>query len=105
MIERQPIQPGANRRVPLEAPQLAVRLEEDFLEEIFPVFRGSRHPACQCVKPGRVLMVEGLERLDVARLALGDEFLRAHRCFFRREGERGALLAGGHFKEYERGGR
>ena len=37
MVERQPIEPGADRRVALEAAKLAVRLQEDLLEQVLAV--------------------------------------------------------------------
>ena len=98
VVERQTVEPRAERRVALEAAELAVGLQEDFLEQVFAVVGRPGHPAGQRVDLRAVLPVERLERVDVSRL---DSCNKIHRHVLRREGDRRALLWGGHVSRYE----
>ncbi len=108
VVEREPVQPGSDRCVPLEAANLAVGLQEDLLEQVLAVLDRSANAARQGVNPRRVLPVERLEGVDVSSLAACDEIVGigmgcalAHLRFFRREGDRRALLWRGHARLYE----
>src|SRR4029450_3660215 len=99
VVECETIQPRPDRCVPLEAANLAVGLQEDLLEQVLPVLDRSAPATRQGVYPRRVLPVERLEGIDVPSLAACDEIVGigmgcalAHLRFFRREGDRGALL-------------
>src|SRR5205823_479968 len=102
VVERQTIQPRADRGIALEAAKLPVRLQENLLQEILAVLRRAAHPAGQRVNPRRVLPVERLERSRVAGLAPGDEIrIRPLVRSFRRERAWETLLGGGHGSRYE----
>ena len=50
VIERQPIEPGAERRIALEAPELRYDLQEDLLQQVLAIVRATRPsgtPACK----------------------------------------------------------
>ena len=71
--ERRRFQP--DRGVALEASELSVDLQEDFLEQIFAVLGRSGHPAGQRVDACGMLTIERFERADIARLAPADEIV------------------------------
>ena len=78
----QPIQPGAERRVPSIAVELSMDLQKDVLQQVFALVRRPRHPAGEGIEPRRVLPVERFEGIAIARPAARDQFgIRpAHPC-------------------------
>src|SRR5437773_589463 len=104
MIQRQAIQPGANRRVALVGADLPVRLQEDFLEQVLAIIRRARHPARQRVNPCSLPAVQDFERIDIAGPAAAGHVLvgRTHCQLFRRKGDNGALPRGSHVSRYDK---
>ena len=104
MIQRQAIQPGANRRVALVGADLPVRLQEDFLEQVLAVLRRACHPARQRVNPCSLPAVQDFERIDIAGPAAAGHVLvgRTHCQLFRRKGDNGALPRGSHVSRYDK---
>src|ERR1700730_6103555 len=45
VVQCQPVQPGSQRRLALEASELPVRLEKDLLQEVFALVRRAGHTA------------------------------------------------------------
>ena len=60
-IDREPVQPRPDRRVPPKAIELAVRLQKDLLEQILAFGGRSTDPRCQRIQAGRVLSIQLLE--------------------------------------------
>ena len=73
MIDRQAIQPRADRRIALEAAELAIRLKEDLLHEVFALVGRPGHSRRQAVDARGVLFVERFERIDVTCLHAGHQ--------------------------------
>ena len=73
LVRRQPIQPRAERRLAPEALELAVRREEDLLQQILGIGGIAQHPEREAEQPARVRPVQLLERAELSPAAALDQ--------------------------------
>ena len=74
-VDREPVQPGGQRRFPPEAVELAIGLQEDVLQQLFRIGRVAREPVGERVDPLRVGAIERLEG-RLLRVRVGGGLLR-----------------------------
>ena len=60
-IDAEPMQPSRKCRFSPESPDLAIKLQESFLREIFRFGRIRGHPQTERIDPPLVPIIEGLE--------------------------------------------
>jgi len=93
-IDRQPVEPGAERRLAAERPQPPPGADEHLLHEVGRPHRIGRHPEAEGVDPPGVAVVQRGKRVGVA--ALGPDHVGIDRRLAPGRGGQGHSIGGIH---------
>src|SRR5712692_5066225 len=78
-VDRHPVQPGREGRLPAEGPNLAEKLQKSFLHQVFRIGGVIHHAQAQCVDAAAMQVVQKLKSRSISGLGQTDGLRFSHR--------------------------